>query len=753
MLRTLLNRFIPFARGRRPSADADLMEEADRLIALGDEAERAGDLHLACERYRRAVEAAPGYARAQLNLGTGLEALGDADGAIGSYEAALALDAANAHANYNLGRLLYLRGAVDRAGELLRSALTHKPEFPEALIALSNVHESQGDLAAAAAALEAALEARKDWVGALLNYADVLKKVGRLAEAEATLRRVMAIEPGNADAIYDLANLLYARRALQEAEQLLRLALEHKPQFPDAYGALFHVYEAQGDLGSAAAALEAALRQRPEWAGALHNYGTVLRKLRRLTDAEGVLRRAIAIAPLFGAAHGALGTVLFSQSRTAEALELLRRARELDPNSFEAESIELFVLNYSDEVSADALSARHKVFGARLEDAYPARFEPFRNVRDPERRLRIGYVSGDFNHHPVTFFLMPLLERHDRSACEIVCYSVGTLMDDFTQRLQNCADIWRDVASLSSAELANTINQDGIDVLVDLSGHSGASRLATFAQRPAPVQVAWLGYPGTSGLTRIQYRLCDAYTDPPGVTDGLYTETLIRLPHSQWCYRPFITVETSPVPPLGRNRYVTFGSFNQLKKVSPLVRRIWAEILARLPGARLVVAGGADRRARESMLLDFGAAGVAADRITFFPHVAADEYFRRFGDVDVALDPAPYSGCTTTFDTLWMGVPVITLAGAMPSSRVAAGILSSLGLTDWIASTPEEYVELAVRFACDGPLLTGLRETLRQRLRESPIMDEVCFARDMERAYRHMWTTWCGNNACDEARR
>ncbi|MBI4204996.1 MAG: tetratricopeptide repeat protein [Betaproteobacteria bacterium] len=713
------------------------------MIARGNRAETEGNLHEACEQYRKAVNAAPGYARAQLNLGTGLEAIGDADGAILSYEATLAIDPANAYASYNLGRLLYARGALARAEERLHSALEHKPGFPEALVVLSSVYDAQGNPAAAAEALEVALSERPDWVGALFNYGTVLKRLERLPEAEAALRRVIAVDPGNADASYELANVLYARGALQEAESLLRLVLERKPGFQEGYRALFYVHDSQGNLNAAAAVLEAALKQWPDWDDALRHYGATLRKLERLTEAEGALRRAIAAAPGVSSTHQALGTVLLDQFRIVEALEAFRVARELDPDSFELESSELFALNFSDAITDDALFSRHRAFGVRLENAKAPRFEPFRNVTDAGRRLRIGYVSGDFNQHPVTFFLMPLLERHDRSVFEIFCYSVGTQADDFTRKVQAHADIWREAAAMSYARLADTVNRDGIDILVDLSGHSGESRLAVFAQHPAPVQVAWLGYPSTSGLARIQYRLCDRYTDPPGATDHLYTETLLRLPHSQWCYRPLTAVDVSEVPPFKRNGYITFGSFNHVKKLSPSVRSLWAEILKRLPDSRLVVAGVAENEAKDSLLRDFEGAGVSANRVIFLPHVASDEYFRRFNAVDIALDSTPYSGCTTTFDTLWMAVPVITVPGTMPASRVTAGILSALGLTEWIALTPEDYVRLAIGFARDGALLTKLRETLRQRMRTSPIMDEVRFARDIEEAYRRMWRTWC----------
>ncbi|OGA37766.1 MAG: hypothetical protein A3G24_03630 [Betaproteobacteria bacterium RIFCSPLOWO2_12_FULL_62_13] len=264
-----------------------------------------------------------------------------------------------------------------------------------------------------------------------------------------------------------------------------------------------------------------------------------------------------------------------------------------------------------------------------------------------------------------------------------------------------------------------------------------------FAQQPAPVQVAWLGYPNTSGLTRIQYRLSDRYADPPGSTDQLHTETLVRLPNSQWCYRPPISVDCAVVPPCKRTGYITFGSFNQVTKLSSSTRKMWAEILARLPDSRLVIAGVPVGHARDGLLRDLGGAQMAADRITFAPPVALEEYFRRFNAVDLALDPAPYSGCTTTCDTLWMGVPVITVPGTLPASRTTASILSTVGLKEWIASTPEAYVQMAVERASDEATLAELLGSLRQRMRESPLMDELGFARDIENAFRQMWRAWC----------
>jgi predicted O-linked N-acetylglucosamine transferase (SPINDLY family) len=746
MVRKLLNRLLSMGRApvpRGPSA-APREETADRLIAEGNRAEGAGRVQDACERYREAVQASPGYAKAHLNLGIGLEAAGATEAAIHSYEAALAINPADPFAAYNLGKLRYTRGSLAEAEQLLRQALQSRPGFPEAQVVLSRVLESQGNLSAAAAALETAMGMRPADFGALYLYAGVLLKQKRLDEAQGALERAIAIDPENVDANYTLATLFLARGEPGEAERLLRAVLKRDPRSVDAHAHLFDVYDSRGDLPAAAAEMEAVLRERPDWADALYNYGCVLKKLMRLTDAESAFRRALAADPGHFRAYRMLGGVLLGQCRTDEALALYRTARERCPGDFDLESAELFALNSSEQIADDELFARHTAFGTRIEQAHPPRFKPFRNVRDPERRLRIGYVSGDFCYHVVTLFTLPVVERHDRSAIEVYCYSTGGRVDEYTRQLSARADVWREVSSLSASGLADAINRDSIDILVDLGGHSGIPQLAVFAQQPAPVQATWLGYLNTTGMTRIHYRISDRHADPPGLTDRYHTETLVRLPHSQWCFRPFISVACAEMPPFVRNGHVTFGSFNQALKISRAVRRLWAEILQRVPDSRLVVLGVAEGRARDDLVTDLAGAGGERARITVLPYVSLQDYYNWFNAVDIALDTAPYSGGTTSCDALWMGVPVVTAPGSRSSSRSTASILSTAGLSEWIASGPEDYVRLAVESARDEALLAGLRKSLRERLRQSPLMDEERFVRDIENAYRYMWRNWCG---------
>jgi predicted O-linked N-acetylglucosamine transferase (SPINDLY family) len=312
-----------------------------------------------------------------------------------------------------------------------------------------------------------------------------------------------------------------------------------------------------------------------------------------------------------------------------------------------------------------------------------------------------------------------------------------------TARVRALAERWHDVSALSQREMADAIHGDGIDILVDLLGHCIDSDLAVFAEQPAPVQASWLGYLNSTGLSRMHYRLTDAVSDPPGVADRLHSEALVRLPHSQWCYRPVLEVPHAAMPPCARNGFVTFGSFNHMLKLSRTALDLWRRILGALPEARFVALGVPPGPGHERLLAHFAAGGIARERLTLVPPVPLEEYFRWFDAVDLALDSTPYSGGTTTCDTLWMGVPVVTLAGSRSASRSAASILSAIGLGEWIARSPEDYVRLTLELAGSGSRLAELRASLRARMRASPIMDEARFVRALEDAYRLMWRRWC----------
>jgi predicted O-linked N-acetylglucosamine transferase (SPINDLY family) len=610
---------------------------------------------------------------------------------------------------------------------------------------------------------------------AYLNLGIALEGAGDARSARQAYLSTLEVDPGNPYAHFNLGKLLHAAGNDAEAARQLQAALERKADFTDARVVLASVLEAQGDAEGALEMLRRAVRERPDYAGAWFNYALLLQKLdrvaeaeaamrrtlelwpdradvwlregellkllQRLPESEAALRRTLAMDARLSGAYRLLASILLDQLRIEEALQVLAAGHEFDTDGH-TRACELFMLNFHEGISAEALFERHKAFGDEVESRHQP-FTTFAGSRDPERKLRIGYISGDFRAHPVGWGFLPLVENHDRSRHDVYCYSLFAAADDVTRRIARNITRWHDVTPLSTEQLANVIHTDRIDILVDLSGYGGISPIDVLASRPAPVQASWLGYLSTSGMKRIDYRITDAFADPPGDADRFHTEKLLRLPHSQWCYRPPATADPVAAPPCTRNGFFTFGSFNQAAKLSPAVRRLWAEILKRTPGSKLLVVGVPPGPATQLLVEEFSRAGIDPSRVAIEPRRLLEDYFKTLRSVDVALDTLPYSGGTTTCDILWMGTPVLTLPGSRSVSRSACSILGTLGMREWMASSPEDYVAKAVRAAGDSGWLAEQRRSLRDRMRASPLMDEARFARDMEALYRQMWRTWC----------
>ncbi len=540
---------------------------------------------------------------------------------------------------------------------------------------------------------------------ALIVEGDAREDAGQLREAEALFRRAIAKAPGHARAHLNLGIVLTALRDDDAAIAAYERVLAIDPGQPFGNYNYARLMVLRGDLARAGALVAEALRTKPGFPQALELSHRILRD-------EG-----------------------FAE----EALALLRQIVGRDPTGWLHRSFELLVMNLVDAVAADELFRRHVEFGRALEQEIPVRFDRYREAGDPQRRLRVGYLSCDFQTHPVAFFLAPVLEHHDRAQVEVFCYSLTTNQDSMTQRLRAATDHWREVASLSDADLADAIHADGVDVLVDLMGHAGLPRLGVFCQRPAPAQVAWLGYLNTTGLTRMDFRISDARSDPPELSQPLHTERLVFLPASQWCYPAVAEQQIEAASPFQRNGHVTFGSFNGAVKVTPAACRRWAEVMLRVPGSRMVIGDISSERKRAAILRDMVSVGVADDRIAFVPRVPLDEYMGLYNLVDITFDTFPYGGGTTTFDSLWMGVPVVATVGETPVSRSAAGILSALGLDDWIAPAVDDFVDVAVARASDRDACRALRDALRPRMRDSLLTDLPRYTRDLEAAYRRMW--------------
>jgi protein O-GlcNAc transferase len=435
-----------------------------------------------------------------------------------------------------------------------------------------------------------------------------------------------------------------------------------------------------------------------------------------------------------------LGLNQLSRGYIDAAIEELRAACVLNPSYLQAQSSHIVALLSSDRVSPEEIATMIREWGARfsLEHPAPAPFAMSSGTGHPDR-LRVGFVSGDFRTHSVAHFFEPIMSARNRGAFTYVLYNNFHLQDAVTQRLRAYADDWRDVWRLADEALIELIRADGIDILVDLSGHTASNRLAVFARRAAPVQISYLGYPASTGLTTMDYRITDAVTDPPVPADAWHSERLLRLPDAQWCFRPFGTPATPGPLPARTAAFVTFGGFNNLTKVSDTLLTCWVQILVELPGSHLrLTRVRSPQRAAEIVAL-FARSGVTPDRVEFVPYADDPPYGQQFEGVDIALDNYPYNGVTTTCESLYFGVPVISLYGRNGVSRSGLSLLGALGLGELTASTPEQYVEIAVALGSDLSRLEQLRASLRARFEKSSLRDERRFAANFEELLRTAW--------------
>jgi protein O-GlcNAc transferase len=693
----------------------------------------------------KAVALSPGDAQAHSNLGAVLSDLGQLAEAVASYRRAVEIEPGFVQAHHNLGVTLKNLGHLTEAVASCRRALEINPDYVEAHNNLGAVLSGLGRHADAMASYRRALELKPDYAEAHNNLGVVLNDRGQLVEAVASYRRAVEIKPGFVQAYYNLGVTLKHLGQLAEAAASCRRALNLKPDFAEAHNNLGGILKDLEQLAEAAASYRRALEFKPDYAEAHSNLGNVLKDLGQLAEAVASHRRALQIKPDFAEAHSNLGVALKDLGQLTEAVANYRKALELKPDFAHAHSNLIQGLLYDVGHDAEVIEVELRQWNRQHAVPLAPFILPHTNDRSPERRLRIGYVSNDFVQHPVGFFLLPLLGAHDRERFHVSCYTTNSRTDDVTLRLQARANEWRNLAGASDDDIARQIREDRIDLLVDLSGHTGGNLLPVFARKPAPVQVSYLGFPAGTGLGTIDYRLTDRWADPLGATG--VTEQLVRLPETAWCFSPL-----SGSPPVGELpaahcRHVTFGCFNNFAKVTEEMLRLWVRILQRVPESRLVLKNLAVGNYAVAQRLHalFAQQGIGTDRLKLLSRTQSSlEHLQCYHGIDLALDTFPYHGTTTTCEALWMGVPVITLAGSRHVARVGVSLLSNVGLPELVADSVEDYVEKAVALANDRSRLAALRAGLRERMQRSPLMDAPRFARNMESAYRAMWRQWCG---------
>jgi predicted O-linked N-acetylglucosamine transferase (SPINDLY family) len=581
---------------------------------------------------------------------------------------------------------------------------------------------------------------------ALCNLGYALRTAGRADEAAEWFGRTVAIEPNHLRACRELAHYANTRGRFAEAMQWHQRVLAVAPNDAAAWFGLGTVLVATRQSEQAVEELQKALALKPDWALPYSELAVAQRDLGRLDDALASSRRSVALDPNLFHAQNSLAHILAVMGRVDEAIAAYRQAAELEDQRIgAARSNLLFTLHSQPTVNCDAIFREHLEWSRRVAQPLARLIRPNENDRDLDRRLRIGYMSPDFRQHSVGYFIEPILRHHDRAQFEVICYADVLRPDAATERLQTLADQWIDLLGMPDESAQRRVREDRIDILVDLAGHTSGNRLRVFAAQPAPVQVTYLGYAATTGLTTMQWRLTDERADPVGTSEAYHTERLWRLPQVFLCY-----AAPADAPPVGTawrqaGRPVTFGCFNALHKTNRPTMEFWGQILRAVPNSRLMLKahGLQSAEVRRDIVAAFEQWGVGAHRLELLPLVRGlADHLACYHRIDIALDTFPYNGTTTTCEALWMGAAVVTLRGRAHASRVGGSLLSAIGLTDLIADDEESYVRIAIQLAEDEPRLHALRLEMRQRMMRSPLMDGPGFTRTLEHAYRSMWQQW-----------
>jgi predicted O-linked N-acetylglucosamine transferase (SPINDLY family) len=658
----------------------------------------------ALEAQQRAIELLPDDAEAHMNYASSLQGQGKLTEAISCYEKALELDPQNSLATGNLGTVLFNLGRYDEAERYFAKSVTLTPGS----------------------------------IGELINLGLCQQARRHPDQAEQSFRLAITLQPTLPQSHYCLAIALKIQNRLSEAAACCRQALFLEPSYPEAFCALGSIHFAVGDFTNAKSCFEQALAIKPNDPEALNNLGTTHQVQRHWLEAEYYYRQAISLSPNYVDAHTNLGINLQSQGRIAEAEECWQTSLKLNPDQIATQSGLLFHLNYSARFGTNYLEEARK-FGRMV----AAGVNPFNEWRCADRPtcLRVGLVSGDLRDHPVGHFLYALLRESNSSRVEFIAYATQPSMDHYSTLLRPYLVDWKNIDGLTDQASANLIHADGVHILVDLAGHSSHNRLSLFAWKPAPIQISWLGYLASTGVEAIDYILSDPYSILPQDEQN-YSERIWRMPDSCICFTATDPATNAETPPLLNQGFVTFGSFNNLTKMTDSVVATWARILRNVPGSKLLIKASQlnEPILRNRTLHRFGEQGIGADRLILAETTPSRaEHLSMYNKVDIALDTFPYPGVTTSVEALSMGIPVLTLRGDGILARAGESICMNAGLAEWIAADEEDYVRKAQSFAQQTTELLQLRKHLREQVLESPLFDSTRFATNYEEALWQMW--------------
>ena len=647
---------------------------------------------------------------------------------------------------YNiLGSALQAIGRFEEAVKSYNQAIQIYPDYVDAHYNLGNVLKELGLLDEAVKSYNKAIQLKPDYVDAHYNLSVALKDLKQLEKSIQSCVKAIQLKPDYAEAYNNLGATLQELGRLDEAVKSYNKATKLKPDYADAYNNLGVTLQELGRLDEAVKRYNQAIKINPDYAEAYSNLGVVQRELGQLEEAINNYNKAIQLKPDYADAYSNLGNTLQDQGQLDEAVECYNQAIKLQPDLSMAYNNRNCALNYFSELTQTDVFQKHlefeEQFGLKiLKDKQTVRLNKSKNTR-----LRVGYISADFNSHSVGYFFEPLLKHHDHYIINTYCYYNNIKEDSTTKRLIDVSEHWRSIIRMNDKDIINLIRKDKINILIDLSGHTKGNRLTVFSHNPAPIQVTWLGYPNTTGLSSIDYRFTDEIADPISEADKFHSEELVRLPKGFLCYQGNESVSTNKALPCLKRGYITFGSFNNLTKITPQVIKIWSRILQAVPNSHLLLKSKqlSDSSTKSRYLELFKEEGISEDRLELHSWMPEkDGHLRLYGHVDIGLDPFPYNGTTTTCEALWMGTPVITILGDRHVSRVGASILTHVGLEEFIATDIDEYINMAIKYANNMDSIKSIRAGLRHNMKNSDLCNADAFARDVEKALDEMWNQY-----------
>lgn len=696
--------------------------------------------HEAMSEVYRALELRTRYPAAHNALGAIQEKLGLRAEAAGSYRKAVELNPDYADAHSNLGKVMYELGQVDESVKACETALTLKPNCAEALNLKGNILRARGKSKESLDYFDRALEARPVCPEIYNNKALALKALKQFEAALAAARCAMACDKTFAPAIVTCGSVLMEKGKLTEAIEYFEQAIACDPENVEAYNNLGSALIECDRTDEGVSAYEKAIELSEQLTATQKRYEMACQLYSKFSydKALEAFNQALSEMPNFVAAKNNIGVAMQNMGMTDDALVVYEDAISIDPKFAAAYCNKLMGMQYSTSFgNADSLRLARR-FGENFDRPDPRGF-PDRDL-SPERKLRIGYISGDFNCHPVGFFSLPALSAHDHAEFEITCYYAWDTQDELTDYIRGYADRWRTVLGESDESVAEMVREDEIDILVDLNGHTAKTRLPMLGLKAAPIQAHWIGFTGTTGLPSVDYLILDPVSAPADA-DQWYTESLVRLPYGRFSYVPVVQGLIRSEPPCLKRGYVTFGSFNNITKITDQVFEAWAEIVVATPNSRLLLKSRAlsEEKVRARFTEKFAALGVAPERLELRGATDYRSMLAEYNDLDIALDPYPFGGATTSCDALLMGVPVITLPSDRLASRQTTCFYANMGVEGFVATSREDYIARAVALAGDPERLRETRKTLPDALLAAPFTDSRKFTASLERAYRMMW--------------